>query len=198
MGRFKVENSISKTVQDKIFSRYEKFLAQSIYSTSANFDQVTKGDTGKRSRVIKIILVKILTICFGLRCIPNVFWPNSPLIQQITCNAFHYLGNSSMINLGLLGGMISGTLILGPCQQYFIFSGNSFQLQYLNKIKYRKFDYRLNDTFNSKFFREFNWISIWAYTQFLPVTITMAALYCTPSLLGYFDPELNLNLLGNL
>ena len=151
---------------------------------------------GKRSKVFMIIFVKLLTICFGLRCIANVFWPNSPLVQQLTCNGFHYLGNSPMLNLGMLAGIISGSLLVGTCQQYFILNWKSFRLQYINKIKYQRLDYRLNNAFNNKFFKKFNWISIWTYTQFIPVFLTVSAIYCTPTLIGNFDPELNYNLLG--
>ena len=169
MTKIKVKNSVSKMEQDIIFSRYEKFLAQSIYSGSANFDKNTRVETGKCWRAIKIIFIKLLIVCFGLRCIANIFWPNSPLIQQLTCNGFHYLGNSPMLNLGMLAGVISGSLLLGSCQQYFILKGKSFQLQYINKIKYRRLDYSLNNEFNNKFFKKFNWISIWVYTQFIQV-----------------------------
>ena len=173
-------NSITATQQEQIFQRYEKFLARILYSTSTNFDQIHPDHQLNVSnnvfRMIKISTLKFLSLLFLIRCWINILFPNE-FTQNLTCNGYHYLGNSVMINLGYSAGVWSGTLMLGLAQQYLIFTGESYQFSYMNKIKYRGLVYRLNKRFNNKFYRIFNWISRGVYPQFVQTFFIVTILY---------------------
>ena len=99
--------TITKIEEDKIFTRYEGFLSGTIYSFVKNFDQASE----RRSRTIKIIILKLFSVLFAFRCIANIFWPND-VIRNLTCNGYHYIGNSLLFNLGSLAGCLSGTLLI--------------------------------------------------------------------------------------
>ena len=180
--------------ENEIIKEYEKFLVNTVYSSSVNFDLT---HLNSRSRVIKITALKLLALVFSLRCIVNILWPTD-YMRDLTCNGYHYLGDSVLANMGFLGGSLPGSLMLAATQQYFIFSGQSYQFEYMNKIKYRRLDYRLNNRFNNKFFRIFKWISFGVNTQFIPSFLFVSVLYCSPTVIGYFDPDIKFNLYGML
>ena len=190
--------SITENEQEQIFKRYEKFLASTYYSIAKDFNNIEPAQLNNLktiSRLVKILIIKFLSLLFAIRCIVNIFWPTE-YIRNLTCNGFHYFGNSVLICMGLGAGATAGSLMLAASEQYFIFRGQSYQFEYMNKIKYRRLDYRLNNRFNNKFYRKFNWISRGVTALFMPSFIVSAVLYCSPTLIGYFDPELDFNISG--
>ena len=191
-------NLVTSCEEKLIFGRYERFLGKTYYSTITNFDKMTEFETrkSKLSRLSKIWFIKISCMLMTLRCFVNIFFPTE-FIKNITCNAYHYLGNSALINLGLFTAGLATPLILGTTHQYFISSGQSYQFEYMHKIKYKRLDYRLNNEFNNKFYRKFNWISRGVSTLFLPSMLMQVLLHLVPLILGRFDPRLDFNDIGN-
>lgn len=184
--------------EQRIFKRYEKFLATTLHSFVNNFDQIDKivfKDSKTLIKFSKIIFLKFICLLFSIRCIVNIFWSNE-YTRQLTCDGYHYLGNPVMINLGLLTGAVSANVIIASFNQFFTYMGLSYQFSYMNKIKYRRLDYRLNRSFNNKFYRRFNWISKGVDPLFKMTFIIGSTLFCAPIFIGYFDPELNFNLSG--
>ena len=141
----------------KVFNKYESFLATVKYSPSSSITgrATDLSDRKNLTKLIKIIFIKFIVIIFGFRCLLIIVWPQSKLIRQLIADGVPYIGDPFLTYLGHLGGVIQGNLMLGLLQQYFILKGKSFQLQYINKIKYRGLDYRLHYTFNTKFFKKF-------------------------------------------
>ena len=182
----------------RIFARYEKFFVQHLYSTATSFDECDKvnfNDPMKLKRFSKMFVLEILTLLFALRCIVNILYPTE-YIRDLTCNGYHYFGNQLTINLGLLAGCITGSLMLGLWQKYSIFSGQSYSMKYMNKIKYKRFDYSLNERFNNKFYRKFNWISKGVNAIYLAVVIMGISTFSAPTIMGWFDPDINFNTFG--
>ena len=182
----------------RIFQRYEKFMDDTIYSMSTNFDQIGKtrlDESGKIKRMAKIVFLKLFSMIFVIRSFLNVFWPTM-LIRQLTCDGFYYLGNPILINLGTLVTTLVGDIICAGIQQYLIFSGQSYELVYINKIKYRRLEYKLNTNFDNKFYRKFNWISRGIAPLFCFTLTFFVISICTPIVLGHFDPETKFTLFG--
>ena len=189
---------ITNFENNRIFTKYEKFLANTLYSPSTNFEHTSKFEVKspqKRSRLIKITMIKICSLAFAIRSFVSILWPTE-YIRGLTCNGFDYLGSSILFDMPFLAGTLSGSLLLGPTQQYFILSGQSYQFEYMNKIKYRRLDYRLNRRLNNKFYRKFNWISKGVNRLFIPSFLFAAILYFAPTVMGYFDPEVQFTLIG--
>ena len=190
--------SVTNIEEQRIFSRYEKFLASIYYSITTSFDEVDEVnfDTRKKSkRLIKILLIKFCSFILGIRYLAYVLWP-TPYIRDLTCNGFHYMGNARMISLAFLCGVLSANFMLALSNQYFILKGKSYQFQYMNRIKHRRLDYRLNRRFNNKFYRKFNWISKAVSSQFFPTWLISTVMYCSPMVIGYFHTDVNFSLAG--
>ena len=204
MGKLKsiantlIRFSYTSPEEQLIFARYESFFKRTLYSMSTTFDDFIKIDLKNKknsTRFTRITILKIMSFVFVLRSAINVLYPTE-FVKFITCNGFHYLGDHLLINMAVLAGSLTGSLVLGFTQQYSIFSGQSYQFEYMNKIKYRRLDYRLNRRLNKKFYRKFDWISRGATILFKPTLCAVSVLICTPGFIGYFDPDIQFNPIG--
>ena len=192
--------TITSIEERRIFTRLEKFLRSIYYSTTTDFDSVRKIDWKDRSqvkRLMKILVFKLCTLLISIRSLVSIIWP-TPYIRDLTCNGYHYLGNPFLANMAFLGGTFSGTLTLGLANQYLIIRGESYQMRFIQKIKYKRLEYGLNRRFNTKFYRKFNLISRGVRSQFVPLWLMFSFMYCSPSVIGYFDPKVNFSLIGEL
>ena len=197
LQKFKYKHPGSYIEEVNVFRKFEilfsKYYWFSIYT---DFDGFELGQLKKRkARLFGIIVLKLCSIILAMRCIVNVIWPN-PYVRDLTCNAFHYLGNTTLINLAFASGSISGNLIIGLNVLYFNLRGQSSHYLLLNKLKYRRVKYKLNTKFRRKFFAKLDLISIVLSKQFIPIWFVYSFLFCTPTLIGYFDPELNFTPMG--
>ena len=148
--------SVTSAEEGRIFSRYEKFLTSINYTITSDFDQIGKINFDiwrNKKKLYKVLVIKLFALLFGIRCLVNILCP-TPYIRNLTCNGYHYLGNSKMINLVFLCGYLAGNIMLALSNQYLILSGQSTSFSYLNRIKHRRLDYRLNRRFNNKFYRK--------------------------------------------
>ena len=192
--------SITSIEERRIFTRLEMFLHSIYYSTTTDFDTVRKldwQDWRQVKRFLKILVIKFSTLLIAIRCLVSIIWPTA-YVRDLTCNGYHYLGNPFLVNLAFLCGAFSGTLTLALVNQYLILRGESYQMLFIQKIKYKRLEYGLDRRFNTKFYRKFNLISRAVRSQFVPLWLGSSVLYCAPSVIGYFDPEVNFSLIGEL
>ena len=202
MSRREIALKLSKRVhitgmeERRIFTQFEKFLAFSYYSIPKDFEFYNKNKISTW-RFFIISIIKVLSILLGIRSLLNILWP-TPYIRDLTCNAYHYLGSQVMINLVFLGGVISANMILAMTNQYFNLIGQSAMFRYMNKVKNQTLDYELKGRFRNKYFRYFKLLAKVVSTQFIPNCLLFTLIYCSPSVFGYFDPELNFSLMGEL
>ena len=186
----------NKKGEQHMFGELEKFIDKSHILKANSFDDFTRIKFDEK-RFLLIIVMKILSFIFFIRCILNIVWPTA-YIRDLTCNAYHYLGDPVLINLVFLGGVTTVNILIGLFYQYFNLSGQSYQCKYMSKVKHQTFDFKLKGRFADKYFRYFKLISKGVSTQFLPICLAMAFIFCSPTLIGYYDPELNFSLMGKL
>lgn len=184
-------NNIFENYQN-ILQKYFTFIVRSNSNYSAdNFYH------GKKKRILILLLLKMCTLLFTLRCIVNILWP-TPLIRDITCNAFHYLGNSVLVNIALAAGAFSGNLCAGMTVIFFNSNGLSPLLTQINAMKLQNIGYKLNRKYRQKLCRRIDLISSLLSTQLIPIWLTYTIVFCIPTFIGYFDPELNFTSTGIL
>ena len=178
----------------KIISKYEHFLSKSLFFYTTNLDEIGKQDN---RRLCMLASLKVCSLIIMMRSIASLLWP-TPYIRHLTCNGFHYLGNPYLINMGVISSTIFDSLSHGGLHQYFNIFGESRMFWYMNKIKNWKMKYKLNDQFNRKFYRRLNIIAMSLNKVFVPSFLFIGFVLCSPSIVGYFDDELNFTITGKL
>ena len=185
---------LTSNEEKRIISKYEHFLSKSLFFYTTNFDEIGKQNNG---RLCRLAFLKVCSLICTMRSIASLLWP-TPYVRDLTCNGFHYLGNPILLNLGIILGTILGSFGHGALHQYFNVFGQSRMFWYMNKIKNRQMKYKLNGRFNRKFFRRLNIIAMLLDKMFVPSYFFVGFVFCSPSIIGFFDDQLNFTISGEL
>ena len=113
MAKLFVKRHLHTNGDGDAFKGLEIFFHKAHFLKSHTFDDFTRIKFIDK-RLIIIVSLKILSIIFLIRCVLNILWPTS-YIRNLTCNAYHYLGDPTLINLVFLSSVITANLIFGGC-----------------------------------------------------------------------------------
>ena len=195
--RILISNSLTTSEEKTVFKTYEKVLQKyfwfGVHTDFEDYDQA--GFTNKRSKFIKLLILKIGNFLFALRCLLNILW-STPYVRDLTCDAFHYLGNQVHINIACLGGCLVTDIIVGYTAVYYSLSGQSLRFRFLNDLKNQTIGCKLSFKYKRKLYRRIDLISFFISTLFIPIWFIYSFIFCIPTFIGYFDPGLNFSILG--
>ena len=186
--------SLINSNESKIITKYENFVSRTycFYKKRCDDNQTVGNHDTKRA--IIIIIIKLCASLFLIRC---VLWP-TPFIKYWTCNAYHYLGNALLINLAVLSATLAGNFGNGACFICYNLVNKERLLIYFDRFVHKKLNYRLNVTFRRKFFRRLNLFVYLLNTIHIPTVINWSCLICGPVIVGYFDPNVQFSLIGEI
>ena len=190
-GDIKLDN-LTPNEEKKIISKYEKFLSNSLFFYTTNFDEIGKKNN---RRLLILVILKVCPFLHMARSVVHLLWP-TPFVTDLTCNAYHYLGNPVVLDNGESVAMLSCNLSHGALHQYYNIYGRSRMFWLMNKIKNRGMEYKLNHRFNLKFYRRLNIIGVSLNIMFIFNWLSIGVLLSIPSIIGYFDDQHNFTPIG--